>query len=197
MDSIEIKKELTMTYIELVNHLLNKYGKATHDYFRNESCKSKNPKVSRTSEGLYCHHIDEDKAIMLSNDKFAPNNPYEYQKADRLIYCNILEHLILHIKIMEEPRNAEANEFELQGIGGVYNFICPQINDYYNGYVFNQQWLITAFNLIKNNFDDYIDILKYILNIAENNPLYSLIINKKKLSIGWNKEIVKKVYNRL
>lgn len=197
MDSLEIKKELAMTYAKLVNHLLNKYGKAEHDYFRNETCKSKNPKVPRTSEGLYCHHIDEDKAIMLSNDKFAIKNPYEYQKADRLVYCNILEHLILHIKIMEEPKNFEANEYELQGIGGVYNLICPQINDYFNGYSFKQQWLITAFSLIENNFGDYIEILKYVLRVVEANPIYSLIMRKEQLAVGWNKEIVKKVYNRL
>ena len=80
MDSIEIKRQLDMTYSELVEYLLKKYGSAKYDYFCTESCKSKNSKVSRTSEGLYCHHIDEDKAIMLSNDKFAPNNPFEYHK---------------------------------------------------------------------------------------------------------------------
>ena len=76
MESIEIKEELAMTYNELVEYLLNKYGSAKYDYFCNESCKSKNTKVSRTSEGLFCHHIDEDKAIMLSNDKIAVNNPW-------------------------------------------------------------------------------------------------------------------------
>jgi hypothetical protein len=197
MDSEEIKKELAMTYAEMVTHLLSKYGKAEHDYFRNETCKSKNPNVSRTCEGLYCHHIDEDKAIMLAEDKFAANNPFAYQKADRLVYCNVLEHLILHIKIMEKPKDSEANEYELQGIGGVYNYMCPQINDYFNGYIFKQQWVITAFNLIENNFEDYIKILKYLFRVAETNSLYTKIIRKEKISVGWNKEIVKKVYKRL
>ena len=98
MDSLEVQNQLKMTYSELVDYLLKKYGPAECDYFRTEACKSKNPKVSRTNEGLYCHHIDEDKAIMLCNDKFAVNNPFEYQKAERLVYCNALEHLILHIK---------------------------------------------------------------------------------------------------
>ena len=98
MESTEIKNQLKMTYDELVDYLLKKYGPAQYDYFCNESCKSKNSKVSRTNEGLYCHHIDENKAILLSNDKFAVNNPFEYQKANRLVYCNVLEHLILHIK---------------------------------------------------------------------------------------------------
>lgn len=197
MDSTEVQAELQMTYQELVNYLLKKYGPAKYDYYCNESFKSKNPKVSRTDEGLYCHHIDEDKAIMLSDDRFAPKNPFRYQKADRLVYCNVLEHLILHIKIVEEPRKLFANLFELQGIGGAINFLCPQINDYYNGYQFKRQYLINILSIIKNNFDDYINILNYLLRVVEKKPLYKRLTTKKKLSSGWDGKIVKKVYNRL
>ena len=197
MESSEVKAQLKMTYNELVDYLLEKYGPAEYDYFRTEECKTKNPKVSRTNEGLYCHHIDEDKAIMLCNDKFAINNPFKYQKADRLVYCNALEHLILHIKIVEEPRNKDANKMELQGIGGAINFLCPQINDYYNGYEFKQQWLKNIFSVIENNFDDYIDILRYFLAVVEKHPLYKLVISKKKLSVGWDGQIIEKVYNLL
>lgn len=197
MESTEIKNQLKMTYDELVDYLLKKYGPAQYDYFRNESCKSKNSKVSRTNEGLYCHHIDENKAILLSNDKFAINNPFEYQKANRLVYCNVLEHLILHIKIVEEPKNEIANQMEIQGIGGAVCFICPQINDYFNGYEFKQQYLINIFSLIENNFNDYIDILKYFLDVVEKNPIYKLIVTKERLSVGWDQQIVKKVYDQL
>ena len=197
MESTEIKNQLKMTYDELVDYLLKKYGPAQYDYLRNESCKSKNSKVSRTNEGLYCHHIDENKAILLSNDKFAINNPFEYQKANRLVYCNVLEHLILHIKIVEEPKNENANQMEIQGIGGAVCFICPQINDYFNGYEFKQQYLINIFSLIENNFNDYIDILKYFLDVVEKNPIYKLIVTKERLSVGWDQQIVKKVYDQL
>ena len=197
MESTEIKNQLKMTYDELVDYLLKKYGPGQYDYFRNESCKSKNSKVSRTNEGLYCHHIDENKAILLSNDKFAINNPFEYQKANRLVYCNVLEHLILHIKIVEEPKNENANQMEIQGIGGAVCFICPQINDYFNGYEFKQQYLINIFSLIENNFNDYIDILKYFLDVVEKNPIYKLIVTKERLSVGWDQQIVKKVYDQL
>lgn len=197
MESTEIKNQLKMTYDELVDYLLKKYGPAQYDYFRNESCKSKNSKVSRTNEGLYCHHIDENKAILLSNDKFAINNPFEYQKANRLVYCNVLEHLILHIKIVEEPKNENANQMEIQVIGGAVCFICPQINDYFNGYEFKQQYLINIFSLIENNFNDYIDILKYFLDVVEKNPIYKLIVTKERLSVGWDQQIVKKVYDQL
>ena len=197
MESVEIKKELNMTYDDLVRYLLQKYGHSKYDYFCNESCKSKNHKVSRTDEGLYCHHIDEDKAIMLSNDKYAPNNPYEYQKADRLVYCNVLEHLLLHIKIVEEPKNRNANKNELQGIGGAINLIIPQINDYYNGFEFKQPHLIKIFSLIDNNFNDYIEILKYFLDIIEEIPLYKLFVSRERLSVGWDRRVIKKVYDEL
>ena len=197
MESTEIKNQLKMTYDELVDYLLKKYGPAQYDYFCNESCKSKNSKVSRTNEGLYCHHIDENKAILLSNDKFAVNNPFEYQKANRLVYCNVLEHLILHIKIVEEPKNENVNQMEIQGIGGAVCFIWPQINDYFNGYEFKKQYLINIFSLIENNFNDYIDILEYFLDVVEKNPIYKLIVTKERLSVGWDQQIVKKVYDQL
>lgn len=192
----EIKKELAMKYSELVEYLLDKYGPAQYDYFRTESCKSKNPNLSRTNEGLECHHIDEDKAIMLSTTQYAINNPFDYQKADRLVYCNILEHLILHIKIVEEPRHIFANMFELPGIGGVVNFICPMVNDYYGGYQFKRQYLVNLFKVIENNFDDYIDILKYFLK-ATRNSRYEDLVTKERLSRGTNGIIVQRVITRL
>ena len=58
----------SILYFNILEHLLKKYGKAKGDYFLTETCATKNKKVSRTSEGLFCHHIDEDKAINLSQD---------------------------------------------------------------------------------------------------------------------------------
>lgn len=114
------------------------------------------------------------------------------KKANRLVYCNVLEHLILYIKIVEEPKNENANQMENQGIGGAVCFICPQINDYFNGYEFKQQYLINIFSLIENNFNDYIDILEYFLDVVERNPIYKLIVTKERLSVGWDQQIVKK-----
>ena len=52
MNRKEFKDELKMTYGELQSYLIQKYGGAKCDYFVNPECKSKNKKVSRTSEGL-------------------------------------------------------------------------------------------------------------------------------------------------
>ena len=195
--SSEYADELSMDYDHLVKHLLEKYGKAKGNYFLTEKCASKNKKIVRANEGLFCHHIDEDKAIMLSDDKFAIRNPFDYQKADRLVYCNILEHLILHIKIVEKPKGGNANSGEIQGIGGAVNYITRQINDYYNHYEYKQQYMITAMSYIKDNFDDYIKILKYLWSVIQSNEALSLLISKKQLVVGWNGNIVDKVYNLL
>ena len=195
--NLSYKEELLLTYKELVSYLLSKYGKVPGDYFSTKSCKSKNKKISRTAEGLYVHHIDEDKAIMLSTDKFAVENPFEYQKADRLVYCDILEHLMLHIKIVEEPRRADANPLEIPGIGGAINFICKQINDCYSDYEFSQPLMIKIRDMIKDSFEDYITILKRFLSVAEKKPEYSQIITKRELSRGFYGNVVDRVYKRL
>ena len=52
---------MEMNYDEFVSYLLKKYGPAKYDYFTNATCKTKSKRISRTKEGLFCHHIDEDK----------------------------------------------------------------------------------------------------------------------------------------
>ena len=158
MKSAEIRKQFNMSYDELVRYLLKKYGKAQYDYFVNESCKSRNPKVMRTDEGLHCHHIDGNKVDYLSSEKLARENSFEHQKADRLVYCNAFEHLILHIKITPLMKNGEFN-----WVNPVFK-LCEGINDFYSGYEFKQKWRVVAFDLIKNNFEDYVLALIYILN---------------------------------
>ena len=187
---------LKMSYQDIVSALLKKYGSAKHNYFKDTACKTKNPLVTRTNEGLFCHHIDEDKAIMLCNDKFAVNNPFEYQKADRLVYCNLLEHLLLHVKIAENP-NSDANENELPGIGGAINFICKDLNDIYSGKEFADEWRKNVADKVKDNFDDYIIILRYLWNVVEKNPVYKAIITKEMLCVGWDGKVVKEVMNAL
>ena len=188
---------LTKSYSQIVESLLNKYGRVTGDYFVNETCRSRNRRISRTSEGLFCHHIDEDKAILLSNDKYAANNSFEYQKADRLVYCNFLEHLLLHIKIAEEPKNANANKNELQGIGGAVNFIVKQINGFYGGQIPTAEYLAIAMNVIENDYPSYIKMLQHLWSIVKFNPVYSFLITKEQLAMDWNGDIIQKIYDEL
>ena len=177
---------MELSYEQLVQHLLNKHGPAKQDYFTDCSCTIKNKNVTRTEEGLFCHHIDEDKAVLLSNPELACQNSFEYQRANRLVYCDFLEHFLLHILIAEEPKREDANEWEVQGVGGAVCFICKQLNDLYNGYKYKEQWLINTTSKVKNNYLSYIKMLKRLWNLIKKDAMLSMLIKKEDLAKGLN-----------
>jgi hypothetical protein len=174
MDKIEILYELDMPYNELVMYLLNKYGASQYDYFTNENCTSKCKKISRTEEGLLCHHIDEDKAPCLSDKKSAIKYPFNYQKADRLVYCNYLEHLILHIHIGIETFWRQYKELnQVINIPGLINtgagVIVEEINTLFANNGSSVIWKQRCFDNIKDNYEEYIYILKWLFDYIERN----------------------------
>jgi len=104
----EIEKLLNSSYEECCEFFKKKYGPVPKKFFVNETCRSKTQGNARGKDGLYIHHIDEDKAILLSTPDVAAKNPFEYQQADHLVYVNLLEHLLLHIKIVEKTNSYHA-----------------------------------------------------------------------------------------
>lgn len=191
MNNPTIQEQLSIAYNEYVDYLLEKYGKVQGNYFSTPACKTKNKKILRTNEGLNIHHIDENKIIMLGNSNVASSFPFEYQLANRLVYANLLEHLLLHIKIAEEfDKNSKT--YGTVGTGGVI-MVAQQINDYFgklpeepNG------WCLNMFNAIRNQYSDYISVLNYIHNSkCDLLSHYSVI----KLCSGWNGEIYDKIFN--
>ena len=193
MEKLEIKKDLVeRSYQELVDHLLEKYGPAEYDYFCTESCASKNKKVSRASEGLECHHIDENKYRKLSDPKVARMRPFECQKASRLVYCNILEHLLLHWHIIMEDYSDQ-----MLGINGFF-YICARINDYYNGYEYKRESDKKIFEVIKDYYKQYIAVLYFGRYWAlEAHPQLEKYFTSEKLSEGWQTGRVEKIYDML
>lgn len=145
------------TYEEYCEYLKTKHGNALYDYFT--KTYNKNPKVTRTKEGLVCHHICEDRAIMLSSPKYAQIFPFEYQKAVNLCYCDYLEHLLLHILICEKVKSPN-DDFLAAGIGGIVNYLVPELNDFYSGWKTNQQWRMNCHNLVRDDKDVYLTLLK-------------------------------------
>ena len=104
---------LSKTYDEAVEYLLKKYGAARDDFFREQSYerflkgeikKITKGKYSRSVEGLECHHIDENKFLNMTNESFikAQNIAFKYHKKERLVFCDIVEHAILHTLISKE-----------------------------------------------------------------------------------------------
>lgn len=166
MDRDELSKELALSYNDLVTYLLEKYGAAKSDYFCTSTCRSRNSKISRTKEGLLCHHIDEDKGGNLSNPCSASMQPFDWQKKDRLVYCNYLEHLILHIKIavlrqrssLKKPRDI----WDFFSTGGIF-MLCEDINNLF----FNKNnllpWQQHCLAQVENNYSEYIALLNLLL----------------------------------
>lgn len=163
MQSISIQEQLGMNYTDYVIFLMEKHGIVRESYFLNEGCKTKNSRIVRTKDGLCIHHIAEFLYPKLSDARIAKHLPFEYQMPDKLIYANLLEHLLLHIKITEEFNNESGDTFPV-GIGGVL-FITRQINDYFGNLPkLPSGWELNMFNAIKGNYSDYIEALKYIRN---------------------------------
>lgn len=126
---------LNSSYEEAINTLKNKYGEVVDDYFREKSynrflkgeIKSiANGKFQKTKQGLYCHHIYEDSFLNLSNLEYIKDYhyDYEYQKKENLVYCDLIEHLILHALIMVKTNSK-------YGFPGFQIFIKPMAKEWY------------------------------------------------------------------
>lgn len=130
------KSLLSLSYDELIHHLRLKYGVVDDDYFReksyqrflNDEIKSiRKGNFSRTSEGLYTHHVFENKYENLSNKDFIREYryPYKLQKFVYLVYCDLYEHLILHARITLET-NGE------YGYQGYRAYLLPMVIEWFS-----------------------------------------------------------------
>lgn len=159
-----------LDYLEYCDYLQKKYGIGRAPYF-NKSW-NKNSKVTRTKEGLIAHHKYEDHAIMLGDANFASKNPYEWQLPENIVYCDYLEHLLLHILICENPLE-NPNILEAVGIGGVINFIVPELNDLYSGWITGQAWRASCHAMVINDEEVYLTLLKRFKTNCKNYPFYT------------------------
>lgn len=157
MNMSEYNKVKYYNYIEYCAYLQEKYGIGLSHYMTKNW--NRNKAVSRTKDGLIAHHRYEDHAIMLSTPEYAKRNPYEWQLKENIVYCDYLEHLLLHILICENPAQ-DKNLYESVGIGGVVNFIVPELNDVYSGWVSNQPWRKACHDAIINDKDVYLVLVK-------------------------------------
>lgn len=197
MDIQEFEKVQAMNYLEYCNYLQQKYGIGLCDYFT--ANWSKKAKVTRTKEGLIAHHKFEDHAVMLSTPEYAKKNPFEWQKAHNIVYCNYLEHLFLHILICENPAK-EKNEFEIVGFGGVMNFIMPELNDFYSGWITAQEWRRNCLNVIADCKDTYLALVKrFKEKLIEHNINFEPILftsYNEKYGI-WSKDKNKEIFDEI
>lgn len=151
MNINEFEKVKDMNYFDYCDYLKEKYGEAK-DYYMTKSFNKK-PSITRTKEGLFCHHIIEYYVPKLSEKGVASHYPYEYQAPENLVYCDYLEHMLLHIMIDEQ------SEAVCTGIGGLVVFMIPQLNDFYCGAIPKPNWLRNVRDKIINDKDVYLLLL--------------------------------------
>jgi hypothetical protein len=182
----EFYSQEKFSYKELCEILTKKYGIVDGNYFNTEECKSTNSKIKRGKEGLFIHHIQEKNHIMLCDSEYAKKLPFDYQKGYNLVYCNIFEHLLLHMKIVQECIPKKGGE--VPGLGGVVNLIGPQISyRYAKGEIKIENIVKKDFEKIMNNFfknyntylmSNYIsqkEIKKMYQNAADKMLIFSLL----------------------
>ena len=132
-----------------------------------------NPKCKRTKEGLLSHHKKEDTMILLSTKEIAEQFPFEWQSKENIVYCDYLEHLLLHVLICKYPSNDKIDFVDV-GIGGVIAFLVPELNDLYSGWRTNQIWRRNCHNRVLSDKDVYLAILKQFIIIEKSNPDFDI-----------------------
>lgn len=137
MEIDELTHEISLNYFELVDYLKKKYDNVK------DCC-------------LICHCIDEykDNEKMLSSVTVFYGASNESQSKDNLVYCNFLEHIILHIKI--EIATWSSNDYLSFKISfsSFTSIICQKLNNLYiNGATNDIEMQIME--PIKNNYQEY------------------------------------------
>lgn len=197
MDMNEYQSVKDFTYLEYCDYLQDKYGIGLADYMT----KSYNPiqKCKRTKEGLVAHHKKEDTMIMLSDKRIAVMCPFEWQLKENIVYCDYLEHLLLHVLICKYPADNKP-KIIAAGIGGVVNFIAPELNDLYSGWVTTQAWRKNCHDKVSADKKVYLAILKQFIDIEESNPNFKVDILCKSYNEDfglWKSSKNKKIYNEI
>lgn len=177
MNLDEYYKVKDYTYNQYCDYLQRKYGIGLCDYMTKSF--NKNPKVTRTKEGLLAHHKAEDKMILLSTREVAEKCPFSFQKKENIVYCDYLEHLLLHVLICKYPNPDRCPVVDV-GIGGVVNFIVPELNDLYSGWETKQEWRRTCHAKVINDKPVYLAILKQFIELKKHE------LRKKALHVSFN-----------
>ncbi len=65
------------------------------------------------------------------------------------------------------------------------------------GKEYKEEWRKKVADAVKDSFDDYILILKYLWQVVEKNTLYKALITKESLCVGFDGKVVPIVLNAL
>ncbi|WP_341963562.1 hypothetical protein NM897_16905 (plasmid) [Planococcus maritimus] len=186
----EYEDLLLKTYDEAVVFLLQKYGSVQHDYFIEKAYRRfmageiktiKKGGHTRTIDGLVCHHIDENKSLNLSNLSYIKRDkiPFKYQKKDRLVYCDFIEHAILHALIAKET----AGKF---GAPGYIVYLVPTLEEWYlDETIPTSPWQKNCYNKSFLTPEETVNIIKKMqekLGLPYSNTLSDYYEHKKRVA---------------
>ena len=198
MNMQEYQKVCNMTYLEYCDYLQEKYGIGLADFMTKSF--NPNPKCKRTKDGLIAHHKAEDKMILLSTKEFAMMSPFEWQQKENIVYCDYLEHLLLHVLICKYPSPSKHPMADV-GIGGVVNFIVPELNDLYSGWKTSQSWRQNCHNRVVNDKEVYLCILKDFIAFEEStrtNFERDMLYTSFNENFGlWSRELNKSLFKEI
>ena len=182
---MKLENLLKLSYNEYAVYLKAKYGKVPANYCyktKNGTYLINSKQISRTNDGLMIHHILEDQYLYLANNNTINeimNSHPETQDADNLVYCDYLEHLLLHIKITEELDTANF----IYGWGGIFS-IVKHINSAYQYYYIEgdvDYSLVSAHGSYRKHCSEkiigelntYLQIIDYLMNNVLNDVIYN------------------------
>ena len=164
MNMTEFTQIRNMTYLEYCDYLQGKYGIGLADYMTKSY--NPNPKCKRTKDGLIAHHKMENYAAELSMKEMAQVCPFEWQSKENIVYCDYLEHLWLHILICKSVYEEKGSKSGL-GISGVLDFIAPELNDLYSGWITGQAWRKNCHDKVINDKDVYLAMLEDFIKFEQ------------------------------
>ena len=197
MNLAEYNQVKNYTYLEYCDYLQHKYGIGLADYMTKSF--NANPKCKRTKEGLVAHHKMEDTMVMLSTKAIAQMCPFEWQQKQNIVYCDYLEHLLLHVLICKYPSDNKVDIANV-GIGGVVNFIVPELNDLYSGWKTSQPWRENCHHRVINDKEVYLEIIKQFIEIESENADFniSILFSSFNEQYGiWSKQKNKDIYSEI
>lgn len=190
LDKVFEQKNFTFTeedYFNYVNYLKQKYGAIPEPYFKDKECTKKNSWKNKYKKENYIHihHIMEYKKGVddLGRKNYAAKFPFEYQLPENLVYCNLMEHILLHLMI---------NQLRKTITGGERFMLCT-LFDMVVGYQFKaeckekeKQQLISYFEDVEE-FEDYTIYLTLIAFITGGGNYF---LNENKWNIGTSDFII-------
>lgn len=156
MNMNEYNTVKNLNYRAYCDYLKEKYGAVPAAFMSAKG--TKNRRITRTSDGLVVHHIFEDHAPKLADPNEAKKHPMEWQAAENLVYCDSLEHLLLHI-LIAEAADLDSTDGIPVGVGGILQFMVPELNDLYSGWETEQDWRKNCHAKIIEDKDVYMSLL--------------------------------------